>query len=192
MSTHTLSKLQSRASSSSNAHVSGRIFLSFVFFTQHCCSAQTHRLCLATCQRCQSQRLKFIQNGCGCLHYGCHSSSGTFHNTDIFVFTQVWFSVLACVPDKGMTSVHEFMSAQETAESLWLISSDGHSLISAPCSSFKDINTRHKSFWFCLFKVCTCWRRYTEGQTPPPNFMKNKSKILYNYMFETQKLQIQI
>lgn len=48
------------------------------------CGALTQGLCLAGSQRRQSERLEFIQNGCGCLHYGCHSSSGPFQHADSF------------------------------------------------------------------------------------------------------------
>lgn len=71
------------SNSLSSAHTSGRIFISFVSFTPQPCGALTHRLCLAGCQRRQSERLEFKLNGCGCLYYGCHSSSGPFQHTDI-------------------------------------------------------------------------------------------------------------
>lgn len=75
---------EASSNSSSSAHMSGRTFISAVSFTLHPCSALTYRLHLAECQRRPSERLEFIQSGCGCLHCGCRS--GAFQHTDAFGF----------------------------------------------------------------------------------------------------------
>lgn len=70
----------------SSTHMSGRTFISSLHFTSldtlQCLDPQALAGWLPKAS--VRERLEFFQNGCGCLHYGCHSSSGPFQHTGIF------------------------------------------------------------------------------------------------------------
>lgn len=66
--------------------MSGRIFISFVSVTRHP-AVPWPTGCVWLAAKGVSQRdSSSFKNGCGCLHYGCHSSSGPFQHADSFGF----------------------------------------------------------------------------------------------------------